>query len=595
MYKINRTDKIDTDLYDERINHAGYILYDRAKMHAETQYYVAHYSTCYDLARMRMIYKSANRHSYLDRATILDYLIDDECCPERYFMRGKNKSFSLDSKRVLDVLEEHGYAQEFLGYYKEYKSWKAKCGKLESILNKCKESGGISATGSELYKLPFTAGIQVNRRFNYRDFDIISQIPKSMANCIAVEDGYFLAWGDFAQSDFRIAYNLFLRSPENDKLLNDYDDKYEALARMLAANAKEPFNLEEFKRDRKIYKKNTLATFYGLRNSAIEAEASFIKKLAAFYESMPGYRQFLTNIQKYSTLGLPMYVTSYFGFDQMVTSGYGVSTNKMTYDALNMPIQTGSSEIVIATVNHILDTCYAMGYTEDDISLYMTRHDEPIFKIKKSAISLMQVLMDHTKIIVDDWSPLQLDWEFGYCYKDVDKDLTDTFEAMHANFSETVVSQEAMCDTTYCPIPKAMVIAVSKRETPDGKTIVCFYDKENNEVMYSLLETTDDEQVMQESKLKFRDASQAFADAEIRTVAVKSSFMSNSDYHNGVTFEYFQSARSPEQFSSQRLCDLMLWKYCMKGKLTPNIEKPILTNYDDWISEVKDSQLLIRG
>lgn len=31
MYKISRTDKIDVNLYDERINHTGFIMYDRKR------------------------------------------------------------------------------------------------------------------------------------------------------------------------------------------------------------------------------------------------------------------------------------------------------------------------------------------------------------------------------------------------------------------------------------------------------------------------------------------------------------------------------------------------------------------------------------
>ena len=115
---------------------------------------------------------------------------------------GKTKSYSLDSKRVLGVLYERGFATEFIENYIEHKSWSAKCSKLQTILDSCTEEAGISKYGKKLYKLPFSASLETNRRFNYHNFDIISQIPKTMTNCISVEDGYFLAWGDFAQSDF---------------------------------------------------------------------------------------------------------------------------------------------------------------------------------------------------------------------------------------------------------------------------------------------------------------------------------------------------------------------------------------------------------
>lgn len=102
------------------------------------------------------------------------------------------------------------------------------------------------------------------------------------------------------------------------------------------------------------------------------------------------------------------------------------------------------SEIVISVVNHILDTAYNLGYTEDDISLYMTRHDEPIFKIKKSALDLMTVLQDHSTVMVDGWTPLRLDWDFGYRYKVPDEELQSKFKDLVANFDETIVLWDLM-------------------------------------------------------------------------------------------------------------------------------------------------------
>lgn len=594
MFKINRTDKIDVNLYDERINHTGFILYDRETIQADTAYYRMHANTCLDLARMRMLYNSGNQCCFVTkRDCILDYLMDFERCPESFFKAGKTKGYSLDSSRVLSVLRDHGYAQEFIDNYIEYKSWSAKCSKLDTIIASCTEECGVSHTGKKLYKLPFTAGVQTNLRFNYKNFDIISQIPKSMANCISVEDGYFLAWGDFAQSDFRIAYNLFLRSPENDKVFAKYDDKYEALARMLATNAGEEFDYEKFKAERQLYKTNTLATIYGKRSAASEEDALFISRFAPFVDSMPSYRSYKELLEKYTSMHIPIMVTSYFGFTQQIYDGPNISADTKKYEALNTPVQTGSSEIVISVVNSILNKCYEAGFTEDDISLYMTRHDEPIFKIKDTAKGVLPILLDHSTVIVDDWTPLKLDWNLGYSYKEPDEELEKEFDDLSSVFKETIVSREASCSTLYQPLAPVITFAISKHQTPDCKTIVTFYDYEHNQVMYSLFDSIDQDSVDLECKLKMRDAAKNISERGIGCTVVLSNFLSGVDYWEGENFEYKQLDTGKELFNSRRLCSLMTWKYCKKHGLEPNVESPVFTSYDQWINEVSDSEYLI--
>lgn len=594
MFKINRTDEINVDLYDERINHTGFILYDREAIERDVAYYRAHANTCYDLAYIRMMYASGGECRFLDtRSCILNYLMTYEKCPESFFISGKTQGYSLDSKRVLEVLKEHGYAQEFIEHYTEYKSWSAKCSKLDTILKECTEFAGVSCTGKKLYKLPFVASVQTNRRFNYRNFDIISQIPKSMANCISVEDGYFLAWGDFAQSDFRIAYNLFLRSPENDKVFAKYDDKYEALARMLAANAHEDFDYEKFKEERQIYKRNTLATVYGKRSSAVPEDAKFISQFSQFVDQMPAYKAYNEQLNKYNDLGMPLMVQSYFGFVQQIYDGPMSSKDTKRYEALNTPIQTGSSEIVISVVNDILNKCYEQGYTEDDVSLYLVRHDEPIFKIKNSAKGVLKILADHTTVIVDDWTPLKLDWDLGYSYKESDEGLVKEFESVCNDFNETIVTREAICSTAYQPLLPIAIFGVARMKTPDGKTIVTFYDEDRNEVMYSLFNTTDDKETITECKLKFRDAVGIIVSFNINKSVIYSDFLDGSDYFDGEEFEYKCVNSGQVLFHAKRLCQLMTWRYCKKAGLDPGMDKPVFTTYDDWINEVKESQLLI--
>lgn len=298
-------------------------------------------------------------------------------------------------------------ATEFLTQYMAHRSMKSKRDSLRKLVEGCKNSVAKDRYGRDLAKIPFIASEQVNRRFNYKNYDIISQIPKSEASMIGVEDGYFLAWGDFAQSDFRVAYNLFMRSPENDEIMNRYEDKYEALARIVSKSLGREFDLDKFKTDRKLYKKLTLATVYGMADSGVPEENEFIQMFSQFLSTCDKYVEYRKRISDNSLMQTPIRITSYFGYDQYAMPD-SRNADKLMYDALNMPNQTGTSELVILTVNSILETARECGLSEDQFGLYLTRHDEPIFRIKEDAMEYLWILKKHSTILVDDWTPLRM-------------------------------------------------------------------------------------------------------------------------------------------------------------------------------------------
>ena len=108
---------------------------------------------------------------------------------------------------------------------------------------------------------------------------MISQIPKDYAKFISVEEGYFLAWGDFAQADLRIAYNLLLRNEENYGLMASVTDKYEGIARLVADANNEPFDYEKFKAERNLYK------VYVLERSALKEKRKKVTLLKSYTDT----------------------------------------------------------------------------------------------------------------------------------------------------------------------------------------------------------------------------------------------------------------------------------------------------------------------
>ena len=79
------------------------------------------------------------------------------------------------------------------------------------------------------------------------------------------------------------------------------------------------------------------------------------------------------------------------------------------------------------------------------------------------------------------------------------------------------------------------------------------YDNENNEVMYSLLETNDQDEVDVEIKRKIRDAANNLHAANLNNIVIFSNFLQGYDFYNDVNFTYQQVDSNQVLFSSRRL------------------------------------------
>lgn len=486
MFKFYKDTVIDFDKYERYLRHRPYIVFDREKMLKTLQYEKCHADTFASLAIDTMIYKSNGSCAELSKNAILTYLMQYEGCPERYFYNHKTEGASLDAKKVLSKLVNNGHAEEFLQDYMAYKSLVAKNGKISGIINTNTQSAGINKDGIALTKLFFEVNQQKNFRYNYKNSDIIA-IPKEYNDCISVEDDYFLAWGDFGQSDFRIAYNLFMRSPENDLIMNAYEDKYEALARMVASYENQAFDYDKFKEERQMYKRLTLATVYGTRDSIIASEQPFIKRLTDFLYKCEKYVEYEKRIKDRIDLNLPVLVDSYFGNMQSISGKYRAVD--LLNDALNAPVQTGTSEIVALTTMQILEEFYKLGYTEDEISVYYVRHDEPVFRVHKNVLKDAWVFNQFNQILIDDWTPLRMDFNFGYYYKQADEELEKSIhEVYDKNLDKIVNIPVGNTINDFYPAPPIYTITASKIETPDNKVIYGFYVPDSNAIQYNLLQ-----------------------------------------------------------------------------------------------------------
>lgn len=476
MIKFKQSDYVDIDKYEERIRHNGYISCDMNRMSDIYYFNSTKATSLMSLARDTMLFHSDNYFSQIDRDSIYRYLTKHEACPEHYFRKKGVQGISIDIKKVLNKLYQNGYATEFLGYYIESRSLSAKCSKIKTLMTECHESAGNDYKGDPLIRIPYNVNQQQNLRYNYKNYDVIG-IPREYMTTIGVEDGYVLAWGDFAQSDFRIAFNLLLRDESNTKFMSDIDDKYEGLARLIAKKNNTRFNKDEFLSMRNTYKTNTLATIYGTRSSVVKEDKDFITMFSEYLSTCPKYTEFEKRINDRIELGLPFTIQSYFGHEEWIP--ILPNTNESMFKALNTPIQSGTSEVVILLVNYILDKFYSLGYTEDDISIYMVRHDEPLFKMKEHVLKDAWIFKEVSKIFVDNWIPLEIKFSFGHYYKCPDDEYTRLAEQSYRDNKDkiTIIQSSQQVFTEYYPLKPVYKMCVVYKQFHD-KTCIIFYDFE---------------------------------------------------------------------------------------------------------------------
>lgn len=592
MYKFYKDTVVDFDKYASLLRQRPYLLFDKEKMDKTLHYQECIADTYFALAIDEMIVVSSGACTDLSRDVVINYLMNYERCPERYFNNRKTESYSLDSKKVLEKLIQNGHAKDFLEYYMQYKSWVSKNGKIRGILKKSTQPGGVSREGTELTKLFFDVNQQKNFRFNYKDSDVIA-IPKEYNDCIGVEDGYFLAWGDFGQSDFRIAYNLFMRSPENDKIMNAYDDKYEALARMVSALEGQQFDYDKFKEERQLYKRLTLATVYGTRDSVVESEQPFIKRMTDFLYTCEKYVEYEQRLKDRIESNLPVLVDSYFHNEQTIANK--TREVDLLNDALNTPVQTGTSEIVALTVMAILEEFYKLGYSNEDISVYYVRHDEPIFKVKESCLKDAWIFNQFKEILVDDWTPLRMDFNFGYHYKMVDDELESKIKAVYEkNMDKIVTIPVGNSINDFYPTPPMFKLAVTRMKTSDGAIIYCLYSEKLNAVQYSLLKSPVEDELAYVCNLISRIENNIYENG-YRGIVIRSNFIQPTEQFIGKSYVNFMCVNDNTLSKSDILCRYMYCRYSKSHGLDYDITYTPLQSDAIFVNSVSELSECIGG
>lgn len=396
---------------------------------------------------------------------IIDFLCRIGVDMEKRYTNKRTKSLSLDMKKVVTPLIEAGVTPELLTAYRDYRSHKS----YASSLRKLTENKSFHATtpsGRTLVKFPTHVDERDNLRVYYSDIAVVS-VPKKYSNMITgPSDGYYVAWCDYPQADWRFAYNLFIRDESNEQIMRQCDDAYEGLVRMIE---KDKFNPAEFKEKRKEYKVHCLKVFYNSKDSAPVPSA-----IREFYRSCPKYRKLLYDLGVLYQFKLPIVSTSYFGYEQIIPEG--TYPDMFISKALNTPIQTFTSHIVNETVFAVLERFWSLGYTKEDINVYYVRHDEPLFLFTKNVLKDAWVFEECSEIFIPGFTPIHLDFHFGQYYQEEDADLTAEIKRSIASSSHMVtpVPNDPGKAKDYSPMPSVESVYMQFFDAPEGLEVLVY-------------------------------------------------------------------------------------------------------------------------
>lgn len=477
MIKLTKSDYIDCEKYLSDLRSLGFIYVDPSILQDRINRMKPAVETKKHLCTEIMLCKSGHVLYTLDKRNVLSYLKTYENCPSNFFiMRGK-KEESLDASKVLAPLLERGLATEFLEMYVEYKSEKSIVERLEKIKSRLSESDEVGYNGKPLSKLYFRYEEISNLRLSTKD-DNVQGIPKQAVDCFVAPRGYVIVSGDFKQSDLRIAYSMMIRDQKNVDVMMSFDDKYEGLCKILQGDA---FSPEDFKEHRDIYKINSLAPIYGATSAKTMVGTKYIHQARNFLKSSPVYQEYIRRIKKRIDLKLPLKVTSYFGNSESISTLDVVNyegKDPMNF-ALNSPIQTGTSEIVKAVTNNIMERFEELGFTSENGSIYsyLNRHDESLFLVRSDLLEYSYIFQESQYVQVDNWIPLEVDFDFTRQYITPDKEINKVAKSYFKTDCVEVPSLNFNTEESYIPTKDLMELSVGSYKI-DGtdETVLAFYD-----------------------------------------------------------------------------------------------------------------------
>lgn len=493
MLMLDRNSKVDFAKYKRHLGYLGFIYYDIEYLHKRVNFMQERLDTMRYLLNVYVRECSDNTIINADSAGIRKLLINYKGVPENllYVRDGRSYKPSIN-KQVLSRVRDLGKAVDLIDLFLEYTSLRTKTGLVRKAFFKCKDSDVVANDGSPLCEVSHKFEENGTLRTYYSDFNH-QQLDYEDLKALKAPKGYSIVVGDFAQSDFKIAYNMLLRDPSNIDTMFRYKDSYEAIARILEGTN---FNKEQFVEDRKIYKKCSLAPLYGGKGAFTEKENKITHMMGDYFNSLKPYASFKDNIVKRMKLGLPIVVKTFFGTEVMVNT-YGKLDNNILNSYLSAPCQTGTSEVVILCANAIMDRFAEFGITEENGGIYLAynKHDELVFYLKNEYMNYSWIFQENKDIIVDGWMPLEIEFDFTDRYGVPNDQIDKMFKGYYKD--QPPLDVDKLIDNAekaefFIPCEGVLEVVVAHHvDVANDRTVIAMLDVATEEVKYTEISTSD--------------------------------------------------------------------------------------------------------
>lgn len=490
---LTKYSPIDFDKYLYHLRYLGYVYYDINSLRYESKIMKRQVDTMKYLVTLNMSQGSGGAIHTFSRYNIENFLIKYRNVPESMLWNKKTNSISIDQKHLSRVYEK-GFAQEFISLYSDFTSLRSKSGLLASAVESCSPTDVVSYNGETLGKVTHNIKTTANLRTYYNDFNH-QQLSKNALVAMKAPKGYTLVKGDFAQSDLKIAYNMTLKDRTNIDIMYKYPDSYEGMARVVEGST---FDREMFLEERQLYKANTLGPVYGALSAPTREASRIVNNMREYLSTLPVYNEFKTRIKKRVETGLPVTVKSYFGNSVLIDN---LKDPKGILDAaLNAPVQTGTSEIVIACANVIMDKFAEYGITEENggIYLYLNRHDELIFMINNDYVNYSYIFQECEDILVDDWMPLKIEFSYSDNYAIPNEQLDSLFKSYYKDLPPININsliEKAKSSEYFIPCDDTLRLCVGV-ETRGERSVVAFYNMDSEKYTFNEIASNSPDEIL---------------------------------------------------------------------------------------------------
>lgn len=464
MYKIAVNEEVPLERYVKYLNEETAIYIDPDYLRRAARPLALIAETRMKQFQGLLFATTSQKFSAFSKDLVIKYLINMGVPSEYFHARGSSYPNAYH-KKIKEKIIYNGYAEDGFYIYEEYAKLSRQLKKVETMLLKSYDKDGTKGNyGQDLQRVRYNIEQKKNLRFNPNKENVIG-FNGPLAESISAPEGMYILSCDFPQVDARVALNMYFKNDKINELSGQIADTYlvykefarwvqyesdkRELERLNSLSYYKPApELEErvanynpgvlpfqSKNARSIYKVTALQTVYYGRWSPFKEQQKAMGMLAKMYQTTERYARILNISKLMYKRKVPIKTRSRWGKSERVILAQDL--NATLSSVFNAPSQATSSELVIMFITRFLDYFREKGYGKDKVRLCMNRHDEPVFYISQELFhEHIAFIASMRVVLVEGWSPMELDFFVGHTYKKNDDYAKSVLERVPSTLNQ---------------------------------------------------------------------------------------------------------------------------------------------------------------